>query len=176
MVDDFTQSVRRLQRCGFSGIEISAGHGHLFHQFLSPWMNLREDEYGGDVEGRTRFLRDLVSAIRAACGANFIIGVKLPGNDFTRGGVDPAEAARIAACVTRARTADYVAFAQGTHGLALEWHLPDGHGPRLPYLGLIRGLRAAVNGVPVMALGRIGEPAAPGATCAGTRSTPTSRK
>ena len=87
MVDDFTQSVQRLQRCGFSGIEISAGHGHLFHQFLSPWMNLREDEYGGDVEGRTRFLRELVSSLRAACGKNFIIGLKLPGDDGVPGGI-----------------------------------------------------------------------------------------
>jgi 2,4-dienoyl-CoA reductase-like NADH-dependent reductase (Old Yellow Enzyme family) len=158
MVDDFTQSVQRLQRCGFSGIEISAGHGHLFHQFLSPWMNLREDEYGGDVEGRTRFLRELVSSLRAACGKNFIIGLKLPGDDYAKGGVTPAEAAKIAARVTQSKEVDYVNFVQGTHGLALEWHLPDSHGPRMPYLELFRQLRPHLNGVPLLALGRITEP------------------
>ena len=159
MTDDFTQSVQRLQRCGFSGIEISAGHGHLFHQFLSPRMNLREDDYGGDVEGRTRFLRDLVSSLRTACGKNFIIGLKLPGNDYAKGGVDLAEAAKIAARVTQSKEVDYVNFVQGTHGLALEWHLPDSHGPRMPYLDLFRQLRPHLNGIPLLALGRITEPA-----------------
>lgn len=159
MVDDFTQSVRRLQRCGFSGIEISAGHGHLFHQFLSPWMNRRDDEYGGDVEGRTRFLRELVSSLRSACGNGFIIGLKLPGNDYAKGGVDPIEAAKIAARVTQSKEVDYVNFVQGTHGLALEWHLPDSHGPRVPYLDLFRSLRKSINNVPLLALGRITEPA-----------------
>lgn len=159
MTADFTQSVQRLQRCGFSGIEISAGHGHLFHQFLSPWMNVRDDEYGCDVEGRTRFLRELVSALRAACGKSFIIGLKLPGNDYAKGGVDPVEAAKIAVRVTRSNEVDYVNFVQGTHGLALEWHLPDSHGPRMPYLGLFRELRSAIPNVPLLALGRITEPA-----------------
>ncbi len=159
MIDDFTQSVQRLQHCGFSGIEISAGHGHLFHQFLSPWMNLRDDGYGGDVEGRTRFLRELVSSLRAACGSQFIIGLKLPGNDYAKGGVDPAEAAKIAARVTQSKEVDFVSFVQGTHGLALEWHLPDSHGPRVPYLDLFRQLRPHLNGIPLLALGRISEPA-----------------
>ena len=61
MIEDFAASAARLQRCGFSGVEISGGHGHLFHQFLSPWSNERTDEYGGDWEGRTRFLRELIT-------------------------------------------------------------------------------------------------------------------
>jgi 2,4-dienoyl-CoA reductase-like NADH-dependent reductase (Old Yellow Enzyme family) len=64
-----------------AGVEMSSGHGHLFHQFLSPWSNRREDEYGGDLEGRTRFLRELIDAIRAECGRPFIIGLKLPADD-----------------------------------------------------------------------------------------------
>src|SRR4051794_19343192 len=76
MLDEFADSARRLQRCGFSGVEISAGHGHLFHQFLSPWSNTRDDEYGGSVEGRARLLTDVIGALRAACGRGFIVGVK----------------------------------------------------------------------------------------------------
>ena len=43
---------------GFSGVELHGGHGYLITQFLSPWSNARADEYGGDVDGRTRFVRE----------------------------------------------------------------------------------------------------------------------
>ncbi|MBI2290867.1 MAG: oxidoreductase, partial [Betaproteobacteria bacterium] len=93
MTDDFARSAARLQRCGFSGVEISAGHGHLFHQFLSPWSNVRTDEYGGDCEGRTRFVAELIAALRAMCGRRFILGIRLPGNDYVAGGIGAEEAA-----------------------------------------------------------------------------------
>ena len=159
LIDDFAQSAHRLQRCGWSGVEISAGHGHLFHQFLSPWSNHRDDQYGGDLEGRTRVIAELVVALRALCGRDLIVGLKLPGTDGVAGGIGPAEAARIATQLTRAREVDYVCFAQGSHARSLELHVPDGHGPRAPYLPLIRELRRAVPGVPLVALGRITDPA-----------------
>lgn len=159
MVDAFAQSCARLQRCGFSGVELSAGHGHLFHQFLSPWSNRREDAYGRDWEGRTRFVAEIVAAIRATCGERFLVGLKLPGDDGVRGGIGPADAALIASRLTAGREVDYVCFAQGAHAGSLEMHLPDRHGPRLPYLALTRRLRSSVHGVPVIALGRITDPA-----------------
>jgi dimethylglycine catabolism A len=158
MTADFARSAARLQRCGFSGVEISAGHGHLFHQFLSPWSNARSDEYGGDREGRVRFLSELIAALRTACGRGFIVGLKLPGNDYVPGGIGPAEAAEIAALLTRSGDVDFVCFAQGTHGLQLERHLPDAHGPRLPWQAIAREIRRAVPGVPLVALGRIAAP------------------
>lgn len=159
MVDQFAQSALRLQRCGFSGVEISAGHGHLFHQFLSPWSNQRTDEYGGDTAGRTRLVVELLAALRAACGRGFILGIRLPGNDYVPGGVVLSEAVAIASLVTRPGNVDYVNFVQGTHGRELEWHLPDGYGPRMPYLGIFREIRKAIPGVPLMAVGRITDPA-----------------
>ncbi len=159
MVADFAQSSARLQRCGFSGVEISAGHGHLFHQFMSPRSNARTDGYGGDWLNRTRFVREIVAAVRAACGSHFIIGVKLPGDDGMPGSIGPREAAIVAHHVTAARNVDYVCFAHGTHARSLELHVPDGNGPRAPYVPLMRELRASVNGVPVVALGRITDPA-----------------
>ena len=158
MIEEFAASAARLQRCGFSGVEISGGHGHLFHQFLSPWSNARTDRYGGDWVGRTRFLRELVHALRASCGRDFLVGLKLPGNDWVAGGIGPAEAAIVASLLTESREVDYVCFAQGTHGLALERHLPDTHGPELPHLHLERGLRPSLHGVPMIALGMIGTP------------------
>jgi len=149
----------RLQAYGFSGVEISAGHGHLFHQFLSPWANRREDEYGGSWEGRTRIVAELVAALRASCGTGFIIGLKLPGDDGLKGSVGPEEAGIIGDLLTRARNVDYVCFAGGTHARTLEMHTPDRYGPHMPYMPYIKELRHKLNGVPLMALGRITDPA-----------------
>jgi 2,4-dienoyl-CoA reductase-like NADH-dependent reductase (Old Yellow Enzyme family) len=159
MIDEFAASAARLKRCGFSGVEISGGHGHLFHQFLSPWSNQRTDEYGGDWDARTRFVRELIAAVRASCGWDFLLGLRLPGRDFVTGGIGPAEAAIVASLLTRSREVDYVNFVQGTHGLALERHLPAADAGALPHVELERMLRPALNGVPLVAVGKIHEPA-----------------
>jgi 2,4-dienoyl-CoA reductase-like NADH-dependent reductase (Old Yellow Enzyme family) len=159
MIEQMAGASARLQRCGFSGVEISAGHGHLFNQFLSPRSNRRGDRYGGDLEGRARIVAELVAAIRAACSDGFIIGLKLPGNDGVPDSVGPQEAAAITAHLTAFGNVDYVCFAHGSHANSLEQHVPDGHSPRMPYVPPMRELRRAANGVPVMALGRITDPA-----------------
>jgi thioredoxin reductase len=159
MNEEFAQSAARLKRCGFSGVEISCGHGHLFHQFLSPWSNAREDEYGGDLAGRTRLVAEMIAAVRGACGKDFIVGLKLPGDDGVPGGIGPDEASRITALLVAPRTIDYVTFAQGSHARSLEMHVPDDHEPRIAYRELFRTLRASTHGIPLMALGRITDPA-----------------
>jgi 2,4-dienoyl-CoA reductase-like NADH-dependent reductase (Old Yellow Enzyme family) len=156
---DVAQSAARLERCGWSGVELSCGHGHLFHQFFSPRSNVRDDEYGGSWENRTRFVAEMVAAIRAACRRDFIVGLKLPGDDYTEGSIGPAEAAIVAKLLTASGEASYVCFAQGAHSLALERHVPDRFGPRMPYRELIRSLRGSIHGVPLAALGRITDPA-----------------
>ena len=93
----FVDAARTLQRAGFSGVELHGGHGYLITQFLSPWSNVRDDGYGGDVEGRTRFVREMIAGIRAECGAGFIVGLKMPGDERVPGGIDGDEAGRIAA-------------------------------------------------------------------------------
>lgn len=159
LIEEFAAASMRLQRCGFSGVEVSAGHGHLFNQFLSPRSNVRTDQYGGTVANRSRIVTELVAAIRSLGSSGFIIGLKLPGGDGVSGSVGPSEAAAIAEHLTGFGNVDYVCFAHGSHAQTLEQHVPDGHGPRMPYVPLMRELRRSVNGVPVLALGRITDPA-----------------
>jgi dimethylglycine catabolism A len=159
LVAEIAESAAHLQACGFSGVEISGAHGHMFHQFLSPWSNRRDDAYGGSWENRVRFVAEVVTALREACGTNFIVGLKLPVDDGLPGGVGPAEAAILADLLTRSQEADYVCFAGGAHARTLEMHTPDRHGPPMPYMPAIRELRHSLNGVPLMALGRITDPA-----------------
>lgn len=159
LVDEWAESSHRLQRAGFSGVEISAGHGHLFHQFLSPWSNRREDEYGGDLEGRTRFLRELVAAIRSACPRDFIIGLKLPADDGVPGSIDLTLAREIAQRLAEdSDQFDYWTWAWGAHANSLHHHLPDAHGERHPYLETIRELRQCQADMPTGALGYITDP------------------
>jgi len=158
MIEQWAAGCRRLQQAGFSGVEISAGHGHLFHQFLSPWSNRREDEYGGDTEGRTRFLRELIQAIRAATGRPFMIGLKLPGADAVPGSLDMDETARIAAALAAEGEFDWWTFVWGAHARSLYLHMPGPAGPRAPYLDHIRSLRQAAPDVPTGAIGYITDP------------------
>jgi 2,4-dienoyl-CoA reductase-like NADH-dependent reductase (Old Yellow Enzyme family) len=159
MIDEFARASLRLKRCGWSGVEISGGHGHIFHQFMSPWSNDRTDRYGGDFDGRIRLVVELIDALRDACGRDFIIGLKMPGDDGLPDGIGPELSARIADRLTAGRKVDYVCFAQGTHARTLEMHIPDGNAPRLTYMPMIRELRRSAHGVPVVALGRVTDPA-----------------
>lgn len=159
MIEQWAEGALRLKRAGFSGVEISAGHGHLFHQFLSPWSNRREDEYGGDLDGRTRFLRELVAAIRSACGRPFIIGLKLPGDDGVAHSIDLDMAHAISARMAEdAAHFDYWTWAWGAHANSLYRHLPDAHGERHPYLRHIRNLRQHAPALATGALGYITDP------------------
>ena len=159
MIEAWALGCRRLKDAGFAGVEISAGHGHLFHQFLSPWSNRRDDDYGGDIEGRTRFLRSLITAIRDECGYPFIIGLKLPADDGVVGGIDMNEASAIATRVAEQRSEfDSWTWAWGSHARSLYKHLPDAHGERHPYLDHIAELRKVAPEVATGGIGYITDP------------------
>ncbi|MBT3331716.1 MAG: FAD-dependent oxidoreductase [Rhodospirillaceae bacterium] len=154
----YIATAARLARCGFAGVELHGAHGYLIGQFLSPWSNTRDDQYGGDIEGRTRFARDIAQGIRAACGADFIVGLKMPGDEGVAGGIDVDEAALLTARLSQTGDFDYFAYGQGNFSLSLETHVPDLHFRPGHYMDIPKRMRAAANGVPVMALGRIGQP------------------
>ena len=155
IVAGYAGSAERLKRAGFSGVELHGAHGYLIAQFLSPACNDRTDGYGGSFEGRTRFMREVMAAVRAACGADFIVGIKLPADERVPGGIDPDEAERIAATAAAEGVLDYLSFSQGAFGPAFDTHLPDMHYPPRPFLPLHTRLRAAGGGLPVIGLGRI---------------------
>ncbi|MES2056536.1 MAG: FAD-dependent oxidoreductase [Pseudomonadota bacterium] len=158
MIDAFVAASLRLARAGFAGVEISAGHGHLFHQFLSAQANIRDDVYGGDRAGRTRLLTELIEGLRATCGRDFMIGVKLPAEDGIVGGIDLAEAAAITERVHATGAVDYLTWCWGAHGDTLHAHLPDLHGARAPYVDRIAALGRSAPGTPIGALGLITDP------------------
>lgn len=158
MVAAFGAAAQRLQSAGFAGVELSAGHGHLFHQFLSPHSNRRQDRYGGTLSNRIQLIADVVDAVHAACGPDFLIGLKLPGDDGMPNGIDPPMAARITEALARPDRVGYVAFTWGSQSETLHWHVPDAHWPRLPFADRTAALRRHANGLPVIALGLVVDP------------------
>ncbi len=157
LVEEFAGTARRLQRAGFSGVELSCAHGHLLHQFLSPQANRREDRYGGGLAGRALIVGELCAAIREACGAGFILGLKLPGDDGVPGGIRPDVAEQTVRHL--APLADYLAIAQGAHHpRSLYMHVPDRSHAPLPYRDLTRRMRGAAAGTPVLAVGGVATP------------------
>jgi 2,4-dienoyl-CoA reductase-like NADH-dependent reductase (Old Yellow Enzyme family) len=158
VVEAYIATAKRLADRGFDGVELHGAHGYLIMQFLSPASNTRTDAYGGDLEGRTRFAREIAAGIRAACGPDFIIGLKMPAEEGVAGGVDPEEAERITARLALTGDFDYFAYGQGNFSLSLETHVPDLYFRPGHFIDLHKRMRAAAMGVPVMALGRIGTP------------------
>lgn len=158
IIEEWARASARLQKAGFSGVELSAGHGHLFHQFFSPWSNRREDEFGGDIKGRTRFLRELIAAIRSECGRPFIIGTKLPGDDGVENSIDLEQAKAIATEIASTDEVDYWTFAWGAHARSLWTHMPNAHGERAPYLKEIAEIASVAPSIPSGALGYITDP------------------
>ncbi len=168
LVQGFAAAARRLRDLGFAGVEVSAGHGHLIHQFLAARSNRRSDRYGGDIEGRARFLTELCLALRADCGEGFLIGVKLPGEDAMPDGIDLCTAAAITRCVHATGVVDYLTWCWGGHSRSLHLHLPavevadvdgaavPGHAP---YAAKSAALAKHAPGIKVAALGLIRTPA-----------------
>lgn len=82
VVADFIAAAVRAESAGFHGIEVHGAHGYLLCQFLSPELNQRSDEYGGNRENRSRIMLEIIDGIRQACSADFMIGVRLSPERF----------------------------------------------------------------------------------------------
>ncbi len=95
IVRRFASAAALAKEAGFTGVQVHGAHGYLVSQFLSPKTNQRDDIWGGDPERRSRFLVEIVRAIRAEVGASFPIGVKLNSADFQRGGFTEAESMEV---------------------------------------------------------------------------------
>jgi len=90
-VKAFAEGARRAKKAGFDGVQIHAAHGYLLSQFLSGYYNRRQDEYGGNVENRARFLLEVIKEVRKAVGENYPIMVKINSDDYLDGGFCPEE-------------------------------------------------------------------------------------
>lgn len=147
-----------IQESGMDGVEIhSAYGGYLLSSFLSPYMNEREDEYGGDLEGRMRLPLRVVRAVRERVGPDYIVGMQINGHDFSPGGLDLPDAQEIARRLVATEALDYLVVKGSTYYVA-DQNVPDWQHPRALWLPLAAGIKEAVGVFPVFAVGRINDP------------------
>src|SRR5436190_859597 len=156
----FAYADGRLQRGGFDGCEIMASHCHLIDQFWTPNANRRWDEYGGALANRMRFGVEVLRAVRERVGSDFIVGVRMTGDDFIKGGLDNAACQEIAGRLDGLGLIDYFNIV----GSSPETYtgeaacVPDMSAPVALYCPLAASIKAVVR-VPVIAVGRINDPA-----------------
>jgi 2,4-dienoyl-CoA reductase-like NADH-dependent reductase (Old Yellow Enzyme family)/thioredoxin reductase len=141
---------------GFDGIEIKAAHDGLHRQFLSPLFNHREDQYGGSVENRLRFLRETVEEIRRRAPRDFVVGVRLSLDEGLDGGYGPEDGVAFAREIGSWGTVDYLNSDRGSTGnLAMmnpTMAVPQGYSLELS------GQAREASGLPTIAFGRIKQP------------------
>jgi len=96
VVDDFGAAAERARAAGFDAVQLHFAHGYLGSQFLCPLHNRREDEYGGSLEHRSRFLREVYAKAREAVGGDYPVLAKLNLEDYVEGGLSSEEGVQVA--------------------------------------------------------------------------------
>ena len=157
LVEHFARSARNAVRGGFDGVEIHGAHGYLIHEFLSPASNRRTDAYGGSLENRMRFCTEVLAAVRAAVGADTIVGLRLVGDEEigTRG-LGPEDAAEIGARLEAAGLVDFLDVSIGRSGVGMVRPL---YTPHEVGVYAAAAVKRRVVRTPVFAVQRIVEPA-----------------
>jgi len=95
LIKAYAQAARRVKEAGFDGVQLHGAHGYLINQFLSPYVNKRQDAWGGDFERRTRFLRLVAKAVRDQVGPAYPMLIKFGMQDGIEGGLSADDGARV---------------------------------------------------------------------------------
>ncbi len=155
MVLSFGDAARRCQDAGFDFIEIHAAHGYLINQFFSPNSNHRKDQYGGAFENRIRFLLEILEDIRAKCGHDFPVGVRLNGDDYIEDGWTMADAVKLARILEQLQVT-YLHVSAGVYGSS-QLTIPSMYARQGCFVQLAEQIKKEVS-LPVVTVGRIKKP------------------
>jgi len=119
----YPDAVAAARICGFDAVEFHSPHGYLIHEFLSPRSNQRNDYYGGSLENRFRFLRNLLVASRRRVGPDFPLGIRLSGDEHMPGAIHEEELIQVAKwCEELGAT--YIHLSDGSYE-ARKWFFPQ---------------------------------------------------
>lgn len=160
IIDGYGAAAGRLERAGLDGVEIVASHGYLPAQFLNPNVNRRTDAYGGSARGRSRFLREVLEAVRATVAQRIAVGLRISIDERDPAGLDAQTALEACAELAGAETLDYISVTTGTSAsLAGSDHIVPDMSFESGYVrGAARAVKQRVGALPVLLAGRINQP------------------
>lgn len=150
MEEAFIGAATRLYRAGFDGVEIHAAHGYLAAAFLSRYSNKRDDLYGGSLDNRIRFLRNVVSGIKANAAPDFLVVVRISGEEFVPEGLNVAETIEIG---RRLEGIDALSVSVGVYESFNKLSMVSGE-PEGQWLHVAEAVRRGI-GIPIIGVGRI---------------------
>ncbi|AML57759.1 DgcA Dimethylglycine demethylase subunit A [Serratia rubidaea] len=159
VIGDFARAAVRAKEGGLDGVELSAVHQHMIDQFWSPRVNKRTDEWGGSFENRMRFGMEVLKAVREAVGPDFVVGMRITGDEFHPDGLSHEDMKQIAAYYDATGLVDYF----GVVGSGCDTHntlanvIPNMSYPPEPFLHLAAGIKEVVS-VPVIHAQNIKDP------------------
>ena len=102
MINTFAEAAWRVKQAGFDGVELHAAHGYLISDFMSPYLNKRNDRFGGSFENRMRFLLAICSEIKGRCGKDFPLLVRYSVDEWVPGGRELEESIEVAKALEEA--------------------------------------------------------------------------
>ncbi|WP_022942664.1 NADH:flavin oxidoreductase/NADH oxidase family protein [Psychromonas hadalis] len=114
IIGKFANSALLAKKAGFTGVQIHAAHGYLVSQFLSPRHNRRDDQWGGSLENRMRFVLNVYHAIRAKVGTQFPVAIKLNSADFMKDGFSEEDSMQVVSALSDAGI-DLIEVSGGTY-------------------------------------------------------------
>jgi len=157
VLDSYAEAAAVFVQAGVDGIEIHCAHEALPQTFLSPAMNRRRDEWGGDALGRTKFLRELLLGVKARIGDAAALGVRINGQEAREGGYDLLELREMMSHVAGTGTLDFVNVDVG-HCWGKPSYVPPSYVGHAVHREVGRALKVDLEGSAILFSGRVTDP------------------
>ncbi len=150
--DAFADAARRAQMAGFDGVELHGAHGYLMASFISPYSNKRTDEYGGSAENRARIAANVIKKVREKTGQDFIVGLRISGEEFVPGGFNIKQACEFVMIIEDG--IDYIHISAGNYENSSEYMIMPMYEEAGKLLSLSEAMKKCVS-IPVIAVGAL---------------------
>ena len=155
----YGKAAKRMAAAGLDGVEIPGSHGLLPAQFMNPRINLRQDQYGGTLQNRVRFIQEAIKEVRGSIGEELVLGVRISVDELEHNGLEQDEAREICQCLAQMEELDYLNVIAGSMaGLSGSVHVVPPmmieHGYTAPLAETIK----SITEKPIFVAGRINQP------------------